>query len=343
MLSGKDAIEMGYRPVCVAGDPLDYFLQEHDEEARIRIADVVVRENKSAKELFSRLIRLATDSPWSHSALFYLLSDPHQGYDNTFLIEVTTKGAHVASWRKEIYPLKEFTVGIKRLNVDWYAETSYEKSRHDSHDPEDTHGISYLRHVRGIALDHINSLYDHKTVYEMTALYAKRMAREHLGSVPGIADAAASIATLFKKWDEDSDTTTNVLHFICSGMVQYSFFEALRRRIINDLGIPEHQDAAISNLHNMHRILFRDDPEGVFAGYLSQVQSGTLNIDAPVPGNVLDLLKTATPADFSYSENLEWRYIIRQGIVWRIDKIAGEYEPRDEEEAAILKMMEPER
>jgi hypothetical protein len=53
----------------------------------------------------------------------------------------------------------------------------------------------------------------------------------------------------------------------------------------------------------------------------------------------MDLLKTATPADFSSSENLEWRYIIRQGIVWRIDKIAGEYKPYDEEEAEVLKLV----
>jgi hypothetical protein len=333
---------MGYRPVCVTGDPLEYFLQENDEESRMRIADVVVRENKSATELFSHVIRLATDSPWSHSALLYLVSDPHMGYGNTFLVEVTTKGAHVASWRREIYPLEQFTVGIKRLNVDWYAETPFEKSRHDPSDPEDTHGIDYLRHVRGIGLDQINSLYDHKTVYEMTALYAERLAKRHLSSVPGAADAAASIATLFKKWDEDSDTSANMLHFICSGMVQYSFFEALRRRIINDLAIPEHRGAAMSNLHNMHRILFRDDPEGIFADYLQRVQLGKLDIAATVPGNVMDLLKTATPADFSSSENLEWRYIIRQGIVWRIDKIAGEYEPHDEEEAEVVKLMKPE-
>lgn len=332
---------MAYRPVCVAGDPLDYFLKENEEKYRMRIADVIVRQNKSARELFSRLIRLATDSLWSHSAIVFLLRDPYKGYDNTFLVEVTTKGAHAASWRKEISSLKEFNTGIKRLNVDWYAETPYEKSRHDPADPEDTHGIGYLRHVRGIALDQIDSLYDHKTVYEMTALYAERLAKRRLGSIPGVADAATSIATLFKKWDEDSDITTNMLHFICSGMVQYSFFEALRRRIINDLAIPQHQDAAISNLHNMHHILFRDDPDGIFADYLNRVQSGKLNIADPVPGNVLDLLKTATPADFSYSENLEWRYIICQGVVWRIDKIAEEYEPHDKEETEVLEMLKP--
>lgn len=91
----------------------------------------------------------------------------------------------------------------------------------------------------------------------------------------------------------------------------------------------------------MHHILFRDDPDGIFADYLNRVQSGKLNIADPVPGNVLDLLKTATPADFSYSENLEWRYIICQGVVWRIDKIAEEYEPHDKEETEVLEMLKP--
>jgi hypothetical protein len=69
----KGMIYMGYRPVCVAGDPLDYFLKENEENSRMRIADVIVRQNKSATELFSRLIRFATASPWSHSAIIYLL------------------------------------------------------------------------------------------------------------------------------------------------------------------------------------------------------------------------------------------------------------------------------
>ena len=69
-----------------------------------------------------------------------------------------TKGVRIQSWRQEVVPFEQFNVGIKRIPLDWYAETPYEKSRHDDRDNEDVSGIGYLRHVRGIAMDHINGL-----------------------------------------------------------------------------------------------------------------------------------------------------------------------------------------
>ncbi|MDQ2907183.1 MAG: hypothetical protein M3Y81_27035 [Chloroflexota bacterium] len=71
----------------------------------------------------------------------------------------------------------------------------------------------------------------------MAALYTERVARRHLGDVPVIAGAAAGVATLFKKWDESGSTARSVARFICSGLVQYSFFEALRRRIIKAMAV----------------------------------------------------------------------------------------------------------
>ncbi|MBV9712266.1 MAG: hypothetical protein JO011_15280, partial [Ktedonobacteraceae bacterium] len=240
------------------------------------------------------MIRFATNSKWSHSAIVYLLSDPYKGFNNTFLIEAKTKGVHIASWRNEVVPFERFTVGIKRPRLDWYRETPREVTHHDPDDPEDMPGIGYLRHVRGIAMDQINGLYDKKTVYELSALYAERVARHHLGAIPQIAEAADRIANLFKKWDEDEASATSVLRFICSGLVQYSFFEALRRRIMNDLDIPENREAAMSNLSNMHRIIFRDDPSGIIPEYIHQVQVGEQDIRQPAPEDVLDLLKTVT-------------------------------------------------
>ncbi|HLI09642.1 MAG TPA: hypothetical protein VKV40_23975 [Ktedonobacteraceae bacterium] len=333
---------MPYRATCVAGDPLEYFQQMSDEGPRLRVGDVILRVNHNPKEVFSRLIRFATNSVWSHSAIFYLLNDPTKGFDNIFLVEATTKGVRVASWRHEVYPFKEFTVGIKRLPLGWYAETAYEKSRHDAQDHEDNHGIFYMRHVRGMALDQVNQLYDHKVVYELSALYVERVAQKHLPDIPGVADAAEKIAALFEKWDEEGDTKQSMLRFICSGLVQYSYFEALRRRIINDLAVPENQEAALSNMSNMERILFREDPEGVFAEYVAQLRSGKLNIADPVPDEVLNLLKTATPADFNNSDKLEWKYLIREGVVWQIDEAPEGYEPRDRDEATVLAMLLPE-
>ncbi|MBV9614159.1 MAG: hypothetical protein JO031_01740 [Ktedonobacteraceae bacterium] len=330
---------MAYRAVYMKHDPITYFLQENNEKPLLHISDVILRENKDPKEAFAHMIRFATNSKWSHSAIVYLLSDPYKGFNNTFLIEAKTKGVHIASWRNEVVPFERFTVGIKRPRLDWYRETPREVTHHDPDDPEDMPGIGYLRHVRGIAMDQINGLYDKKTVYELSALYAERVARHHLGAIPQIAEAADRIANLFKKWDEDEASATSVLRFICSGLVQYSFFEALRRRIMNDLDIPENREAAMSNLSNMHRIIFRDDPSGIIPEYIHQVQVGEQDIRQPAPEDVLDLLKTVTPADFNNSTNLEWRYIILKGAVWRIEEVSADYHAQDKDEQEVLDML----
>ncbi len=82
---------MSYRATCVAYDPLEYFLEKPTDTPYLRVSDVVLRENRSPKEIFAELIRLATNSKWSHSALMYLISDPKKGFNNTFLVEALTK------------------------------------------------------------------------------------------------------------------------------------------------------------------------------------------------------------------------------------------------------------
>jgi len=333
---------MAYRAIHVSNDPLGYFLQTNDEGPFLRVSDVVLRANQDPKEVFAHMIRIGTGSKWSHSAILYLLSDPDKGYDNTFLIEARTKGVHLASWRNEVVPFDRFTVGIKRPRLDWYVETPHEHVRHDANDPEDVLGIGYLRHVRGIALDQINGLYDNKTVAELTALYAARAARRHLGGLPIVADAAEGIADIFKKWDESQSDATHVLQFICSGIIQYSYFEALRRRIMHDIDIPENRHAAEQNLSNMECVIFRPDPEGLVKDYIHKVQSGELNIHNPAPDDVLDLLKTATPADFNNDAKLEWRFIIVKGTVWRIEEASDDYKPQSEDEEKALEQVNPE-
>src|SRR5579859_111945 len=293
---------MTYRATLVSKDPLNYFLQMSDEGPRLRVSDVVVRVNLDPGQVFSGFIRMATNSQWSHSSLLYLINDPPQGFDNTFLVEAMTTGVRVASWRDEVIPPEQFTVGIRRLNVDWYAETARDTAKRDADDPEDVKGIGYLRHIRGLALDQINQLYNHNTVDELTALYIERVTKRY--NIPVISKLAGDVANYFKQQDE------SVLRFICSGLVQYSFFAALRVRIINDLATPAYHDSALSNLSNLHRVIYHPDPEGIIANYVQQVQAGKVDIAANVPDDVLDLLKTTTPADINNTSNLEWRYVI---------------------------------
>jgi len=67
-----------------------------------------------------------------------------------------------------------------------------------------------------------------------------------------------------------------------------------------------------------------------------------LDIHDTAPGDVLDLLKTATPADFNNSPNLEWRYIILKGGVWKIEVAPDDYKAQNEDEEEILGMLTPE-
>src|SRR5579863_4589925 len=67
---------MAYRAIHLSNDPIAYFLQQSDEGPHLRVSDVVLRANLNPKEIFSSLIRFATNSTWSHSALLYLLNDP---------------------------------------------------------------------------------------------------------------------------------------------------------------------------------------------------------------------------------------------------------------------------
>ncbi|GAC1385986.1 MAG: hypothetical protein NVSMB33_15360 [Ktedonobacteraceae bacterium] len=325
---------MVYRAIHCADEPLNYFLQQSDVGPHLRVSDIVLRTNLDPKEIFSALIRMAADSHWSHSALLYLLNDPLQGFDNIFLVEAMTNGVRVASWRNEVEPPERFTVGIRRLPTDWYAESPRDIAKRDENDVDDVHGIAYLRHVRGLALDQINELYNQNTVDEISALYVERLTRRH--NIPLLPAIAEDFANFFKTRD------ASVLRFICSGLVQYSFFEALRHRIINDMAIPAHQECAISNLNNLHRVIFHPDTDGVIANYVQQVQTGKLDIAAPVPGPVLDLLKTTTPADINNTTNLEWHYIIRHGWVWEIDLAPDGYEQQSNDETAVLTLMEPE-
>lgn len=332
---------MAYRAIFVSNDPLNYFLQTSDEGPHLRVSDVVVRANLDPGQIFSRFIRIATNSQWSHSSLLYLINDPPNGFDNTFLVEAMTTGVRVASWRNEVLPYNTFTVGIKRLRLDWYVETPRETGKHDATDPEDVVGIDYLRHIRGMAIDQVNNLYDHNVVWELTSLYVERIAREHLAHIPLIAEAAAGAANIFKHWDEAASKADPMFRFICSGLVQYSFFEALRVRINNDLAIPAHRDAAMNNLSNLHRVIFRPDPQQIIPNYIQQVQSGKLKLSDPVPGDVLNLLQTSTPADFNDSPNLEWRYIIKEGMVWQIQPVSDNYIPASQDESNVLALMRP--
>jgi hypothetical protein len=132
------------------------------------------------------------------------------------------------------------------------------------------------------------------------------------------------------------------MHFICSGLIQYSFFAALRFRILRYMQKNESRESALHNLRYMQHILYREDPEQIMSTYIQHILSAKLDLADPVPEDVQDLLKTALPADFHNSPRLEWRYIVLNGCVWQIDTAPAHYIPQSADEKAILEMIAPE-
>ncbi|HEX7733921.1 MAG TPA: hypothetical protein VF458_03635 [Ktedonobacteraceae bacterium] len=333
---------MLYRATNVSQDPLTYFMQQGEDGPRLRISDVVLRINHSHREVLAHLIRVGTKSQWSHSALVSLVNAPTQGLENTFLVEARPKGVIMTSWRNEVLPFNEFTVGIKRPRLDWYQENPHEQASHDPGDSDDTHAIAYLRHVRGVALDQMHGLFDQKVVWELVALYLERLARHRLSKVPQVAEAAGKLAEWFKQWDKNSEPDAHVMRFICSGLVQYSFFAALHYHVLQDFQNPHYRESALHNLRNMQQILYREDPEALLSGYIQRILAGERDLADPVPDDVQDLLKTALPADFHNSPCLEWRYIVLNGCVWQIDSAPPGYTSQSADEDAVLEMLLPE-
>src|SRR5579884_3875228 len=180
---------MALRAIRVSDDPVGYFQHTGEKRPGMRLADVVLRYNRNPRKVFSRIIRAATESPWSHAAVVYLVSDSEQGFDNNFVVEGMTSGVRVNTWSQELTPRGQYTAAIKRLDLDWYVETPQEQACHSPCDPEDTRGIDYLRHVRGIALDQINGLYDKTAVHELAGLYTEQFATRHMSKLPEVADA----------------------------------------------------------------------------------------------------------------------------------------------------------
>jgi hypothetical protein len=170
--------------------------------AFLRRADVVLMRGH---RLFSRAIRYATDSPFSHAALIFLVPDLEQGFDHAFLLEAVPAGVDVSriSHVTEAKPDGSYAaaVAILRLKAPWF-------------------GDDIARVVRGHMLDFIEAGYDWRTVFSimMHVLRARLFGAKE--EVPHALAHALRSAQARKGVAPGN--------FICSGFVQYGYLRALQ-------------------------------------------------------------------------------------------------------------------
>lgn len=163
-------------------------------------ADIVLMCGRS---LFSRAIRYATDSPFSHAALIFLTPDRQQGFEHTFLIEAVPRGVDLTRLDKVFVPphgrdAKE--IAFLRLEAPWFVN--------------DVQAL-----VRGRLLDFIEAGYDWRTVGSIALAVMRERLAGRAQNVPGALARALEGA---KRRDELAPA-----NFICSGLIQYGLLRAL--------------------------------------------------------------------------------------------------------------------
>jgi hypothetical protein len=244
----------------------------------LRRADVVLMRGH---RLFSRAIRYATDSPFSHAALVFLVPDLEQGFDHAFLLEAVPAGvdvsrvSHVTEAKADgSYPA---AVAILRLKAPWFSD-------------------DVARVVRGHMLNFIQAGYDWRTVFSIVAhvLRARLLGRKE--EVPH-AFARALIKAQARKGRAPGN-------FICSGFVQYGYLRALQD--LADQAPQPITEAPITEA---------EVQAAVFNARLAEIPIPAMLGEDPAS---LAILMSTTPEEISRSANLEWKYVLLRGQAYEV-------------------------
>ena len=243
-------------------ETVDEFLKS----GKLKRADVVLTGGK--KSFFSKMIRKATDSHWSHAALVFAI--PHQGtgFDNTFVIESIGDGVDITNLN---YYIKEhaedYDVGIRRLEHDWFSK--------------DRQGLDIPKRVRGNMLNSIKAEYDFGAILHIGTMLLRKF-------IFGIRTRFSGLEKTVSRARAKGRHVPS--QFICSGFVQYGFYNAIKTII--DKG-----DLSDEKLH-----------EVIFNPRLDR-KSGTYDYE---------VMLTTTPEDIAATDNLTWKYVIKNGKVYDV-------------------------
>ncbi len=237
---------------------------------KLKHADIVLCRGK--KSLFSRLIRWATKSNFSHAAIVFVIPDKDKGFENTFLIESVTSGVDITDLRHyAVDKWREYDVAIKRLEAPWFSD--------------DPGSEDIRRLVRGSMLDFIKAEYDFLTVWRLALKVAQRLLFGVRVRLFGLEPTLRS--TYARKKLAPG-------YFICSGFVQYAFYDAVRRLVTKGRLTPAH----------LREVIFHPPTSA--------------------RPDTAKLLST-TPEELAQAEQLSWKYVIIDRYVYEVTDKAEAY------------------
>lgn len=183
--------------------PVETFLDE--AALHLRRSDVVLCRGK--RSLFSRLIRWATRSHFSHTAVVFLIPKHDEGFNNTFLIESITSGVDITDLHHyAVEHADAYDVAIKRLERDWFDE-------------------NVQRLVRGRMLNFIKAEYDFGTILAIARSVLRKL-------LFGLRTRFAGLEPTLRRTYARKGLAP--AQFICSGFVQYGFLATVRALVARD-------------------------------------------------------------------------------------------------------------
>ncbi len=239
-------------------------------------ADVVLTRHNW--DLASWAIRYATKSMFSHAAMVFTGPQFESGYSNTFVIESGTKGVDLTNLRDYIADKSAF-LAIKRFKKDWFDETKQAR-------------------VRGLLLDKIKSTYNYWAIVHIV---------RNLWF--GVQQSVQRDRGAVRHHQQREGEPPN--EFICSGLVQIGFVEAVIEYIKAGQLPPSTINDVVFEPEAASRL-----PEKADWGYLDPEASKTTAVLFRKQN--FDALQWVTPEDLAASDKLEWLYFIKDGLVYKV-------------------------
>jgi hypothetical protein len=227
-------------------------------------------------DLTSWAIRWATNSPFSHAALVFTGPQFESGYSNTFVIEAGTGGVDLTDLRDYIADKSSF-LAIKRFKKEWFDEPKQSR-------------------VRGLLLDKIKADYNFWAIGHIARNIWFGVERSMRG------DEEAIRTFREREWTPPNE-------YICSGLVQIGFVEAVLEYIKSDQLPPSALKEVVFQSVAATRLPDKDDWQ-----YLDGESSKTTAV--LFRNQNFDVLESVTPEDLATSKKLEWLYMIKNGLVY---------------------------
>ncbi len=243
-------------------------------------ADVVLTRHDW--DFASWAIRWATNSPFSHAAMVFTGPQFESGYSNTFVIESGTKGVDLTNLRDYIADKSAF-LAIKRFRRDWFDEGKQAR-------------------VRGLLLDKIKSTYNYWAIVHIVRNLWFGVQQKVQG------ENRAMHHNREREWNVPNE-------FICSGLVQIGFVEAVIEYIKAGQLPPSAINDVVFEPEAATRLPQKED-----WGYLDPESSKSTAVLFRKQN--FDALQSVTPEDLAASDKLEWLYFIKNGLVYKVSTYA---------------------